>query len=457
MAGDFIILAFSLIAIMGVCILDGSLAPTLHAFRTNRRRVAIERKNSLLEQLQNETLRLRLKAASAECELRQWSTWFEQQAWAGTPSKKRVSLGTCTADVEMQTDDLGVPSVCDSPLNPSETVSTKGACEEVAPSRKVEDPTGDDVVEMTTSQLEALLDAACSKATNKMETCMMDKLADLMIELSVAREVAKQTLKENDCLQQQVAALSRERDHLHLQVEDLQANLADMFDKSSDSHSCLMDATLGTHDAWATEAHSWSQRRLQGDCQGLCRNDLGLPVDSQGVVEWDLCRELHGDFDRDFREARRLGRFKCVVCREDVSAKPGAYGQVCITDDGEFWEQKDLWSLVGDPPLSLRCVSCHAATVPCKYHQESRCYRGELCAYAHADAHQVATADNNVAHDRVLDVHFESRYFLSPADFVASSSSRCVREQCFFTNDDICNLKAVSWKFLDLIKIFTLK
>ena len=93
--------------------------------------------------------------------------------------------------------------------------------------------------------------------------------------------------------------------------------------------------------------------------------------------------------------------------------------QVYITDDGEFWEQKDLWSLVGDPPLSLRCVSCHAATVPCKYHQEGRCYRGELCAYAHADAHQVVTADNTVAHDRVLDVHIENRHFLSPADFVA--------------------------------------
>ncbi len=64
---------------MGVAFVEAPGLPTLHAYRASRRRGAIAKKKTFVEQMQSEIMQLRLKAAWAERELRRWETWWQEQ------------------------------------------------------------------------------------------------------------------------------------------------------------------------------------------------------------------------------------------------------------------------------------------------------------------------------------------------------------------------------------------
>ena len=89
-------------------------APTLHAFRTQRRRAAIERKEQALGSKMLEVVQLRLEVASLKAQLGEWESWwaswrpglpsrdFEvQDQWGNRPAEPGVLPSATAVDLEL--------------------------------------------------------------------------------------------------------------------------------------------------------------------------------------------------------------------------------------------------------------------------------------------------------------------------------------------------------------------
>lgn len=137
--------------------------------------------------------------------------------------------------------------------------------------------------------------------------------------------------------------------------------------------SCNMKTTAGYSDR--------SPTCFDAAPSTLHQNDLCLQCDDGGSVRWD--RVLSPTELSEFLGLSSSGAFQCSVCGKDTSNMSGNFGYVHSETSDGTWEERHLLNMIGDSPVSLQCLRCNRATIPCKYHTSGYCARGSGCAYLH--------------------------------------------------------------------------
>ena len=137
---------------------------------------------------------------------------------------------------------------------------------------------------------------------------------------------------------------------------------------------CNMKAT-GRHSDWNPACFD------AGTPTGRHSDQNDLQCDDDGAVRWD--RILSPTDLCEFLGLSSSGAFQCSICGEDTSNMSGSFGYVHSETSDGTWEERHLLNMIGDSPVSLQCLRCNRATIPCKYHTSGYCARGSGCAYLH--------------------------------------------------------------------------
>lgn len=368
---------------------------SVHTFRASRRRAAIDKKEQLLASLN-------LQCSKLQHEVDSWWTWWSSASHSAKSENAYyypVDLVAITADAageaqscrNMSTQTANPKAV----KPPLEAVPSRGGvdanphCDYTKPESLQRSAP---VFRFSQAELDMLLEKSAEQASEQVAVALQNKIEARMTDLS---QKLADALADNAFLKTQLSDLQGQWSDARAHVEQSEHLLdcgkydsdicQDDLDESSsygDRHS-FVDQAVPTASQGGEPVSVLPYRRELGDCRGLCKNELRLPVDVNDVVQWDRCRELQDTFGDSFQEAHRSGCFVCRSCKTDVTRKAGAYGMVYCTDDLMYWEQKHVWSLVDDPPAALLCFACHYRSIPCKFHLRGSCVRGALCAYRH--------------------------------------------------------------------------
>lgn len=351
---------------MGVSLAERDL-PSNHAYRAARRFAAINKRES-------EFLKVRMQLAEAERQLSAWKSWWQSTGTASTPWETSYACERVLHHLCSQSDmspDFG-------PVDPEgDGVNTARDTHEIGVQvDMVTMPIAPGFLPL--SRVEKMMEQTAAATAEKVASTLSAKF-ELKL-MSLADDVAR-ARAEASAMKRQFEKKCALCDHLASEVEHLKEELAELNDHDSE-RSCAV--SQGT----AAEMHnmSFADTRMRGDCRGLCRNDLCLPLDFEDRVDWGRCQELQGEFGAAFCSARAEGYFICSICSVDICEARGAYGHAFITDNNADWETKNLWNLVDDPPAQLRCFACHFQTIDCMFYKAGNCFRGGFCAYRHADA-----------------------------------------------------------------------
>lgn len=397
--------------------------PSMHAYRSMRRRFATQRREGVLSEV-------KLKLAEKEKELQEWNTWWVNWTYFDSDWSSEQNLATsqnlaepitavgCSGEVPIVSMEAGTfgSGRASSPTKKKKAVTFNdgGQIAEnvlVEPVAPVLDEVGSGAhlgcskceghIVMTEEQLQHLMDELAEKLEHGFE----QRFEKVFVQLKVALEEAKD-------LRIALAAAREKLDETKCRLHELEQE--DLYD---DHHEY---ADTGSTDADCVGSPLSAVR--EGD-RGLHKNDLLLPVDLDGTVQWERCRELDHALREFLNEAQREGWLRCGTCGKDTTRLPGNYGHVYSRDGDTGWEEKHIIDLLGDWPAEVRCLRCHFGTVRCKFYDNGFCARGGSCAFQHEQPTQ-----SNLC----VDHHH------------LSSEASTTKWQCYLDAADVCSLCAVS-------------